>query len=67
MMLVPITQIVFQSELFGFIVVRTIIGHNPDPGDAHHVLGLKFREITYSPIRRNWSYVLGCLKVFGVF
>ena len=28
----PITEIGFQSELFGLIVVRTIIGHSPGLG-----------------------------------
>ena len=32
LMLVPIAEIGFQSELFGLIVVRTIIGHSPGLG-----------------------------------
>ena len=68
----PITEIGFQSELFGLIVVLTIIGHSPGRGgylnsDAHHVLGLKIRKINIFSHSWNLELCFGWLKIFFIF
>ena len=66
----PITENGFQSELFGLIVVSTIIGHSPRGegylnNDAHHVLGLKILRINILPHSWQLELYFGLLKIFG--